>query len=115
MTTALVRLPKQLEVLFGEDRLDGPHKFLYRVDGCSFEPYLFCAAYKVVRETAKGVWIDVYGKERFVLSGAIKRYAYPTKDEALHSFIKRKERQMKILQAQLERIATQLAATKEYL
>jgi deoxyribodipyrimidine photolyase-like uncharacterized protein len=56
----------------------------------------------VAKETPKGCWIDVYGKRKFILNDAVKRYACPTKELALQSFIARKRRQCAILRAQLE-------------
>jgi hypothetical protein len=53
--------------------------------------------YEVLRHTPKGVWLTLgFGDKRFVLRGARKRFACPTKLEARESFIARKTRQMKI-------------------
>lgn len=46
------------------------------------------------RWTAKCVVLDEFGRERFVLKDARKRYAYPTKELALASYIIRKQRQI---------------------
>ena len=59
--------------------------------------------YRIIRETPKGVWINDYGKDRFVLLTAKKKFACRTKEEALESFIARKNRQIGILSAQLEK------------
>jgi len=40
------------------------------------------------------------GDKKFVLTGATKRFACPTKEEALKSFKARKRRQISILEAQ---------------
>ncbi len=54
--------------------------------------------FKVLRRTPKGVMIHEYGREKFVLAGVNgKRYAYPTGKDALHSYIARKRRAIKIL------------------
>jgi len=61
--------------------------------------------YPVIKLTPKGVWLDVGfcgSHKRFVLKDARKRWACPTKDEALTSFIARKERQARILKHQLD-------------
>ena len=58
--------------------------------------------FPVVRRTPAGVWIDIYGRARFILTAARKRYACPTKEEALISYRARKRRQVKILRAQLK-------------
>ena len=74
--------------------------------------------YRVLRRTPKGVRIEdwgiprvrrlsdgseklVYGK--FVLLDARKRFACPTKEEALDSFKARKKKQIRILKEQLKR------------
>lgn len=66
---------------------------------------------RVLKVTPKGVWLDTRFGDRFVRLNANKRYACPTKAEALESFIQRKRRQIRILSRQLEdaEIAIQLA------
>jgi hypothetical protein len=69
--------------------------------------------YDVVRRTPKGAWIadcspygslgSIDGHLRFVLLTARKRFACPTKEEALESFIARKTRQASIYAARLDR------------
>jgi hypothetical protein len=57
----------------------------------------------VVRKvTPKGVWVSAGGIciPRFVLTAANKRYALPTKEEALESLLARKARQILILESQ---------------
>ena len=84
-------------------------KNLFRYDGTYWgdelgpgEAHLYADYFPVVKETPKGCWIDVYGKRKFVLNDSTKRYAYPTKELALQSFIARKRRQAGILRAQLK-------------
>jgi len=48
----------------------------------------------VERYTAKCAVLNEYGFRRYVLKDARKRYAYPTKELALESYIIRKKRQM---------------------
>jgi hypothetical protein len=48
-----------------------------------------------------GVQLDFYGEKKFVLKDARKRFACPTPEEAMESFIARKKRQRGILKAQL--------------
>lgn len=55
-------------------------------------PYL--SSIPVERHTAKCVVLNEYGLRRFVLKDARKRYAYPTKELALESYIIRKKRQI---------------------
>ena len=59
-------------------------------------------SYPIIRKTPKGVWIDDYGKERFILLSAKKKFACQTKKEALESFIARKTQQIRILSNQLD-------------
>lgn len=64
---------------------------------------LYFESLVLLRETKKGYWISASGFEYgkiWVSKTAKKRYAYPSKKEALTSFIKRKERQLLILNAQ---------------
>lgn len=69
----------------------------------------------IEKETPKGWWVrkvmfDNYTKDdkHFVLKKARKRYAYPTIPEAMESYRRRKEKQIRIL-------ARQLAQTKRRL
>ena len=55
---------------------------------------IFCESYRILRHTKCGVWINADCQERFVLNNARKKYAYPTKKEALRSFKIRKSRQL---------------------
>jgi hypothetical protein len=59
--------------------------------------------YIILSRTPRGTWIDVFCRKRFVLDGARKRYACPTKEEALESYRARKEKQIGILEHQLAR------------
>ena len=59
--------------------------------------------YNVSSVTPKGVWLDVYGRKRFVLRGARKRFACPSFDEAVESFKARKAAQKRIYAARLKR------------
>lgn len=61
--------------------------------------------YTVRKVTPKGVWISqgTVDNPRFVLLSATKRYAAPTKAEALESLIARRMRQCVILEHQLNR------------
>jgi len=82
------------------------NKEYYRVEPYYDESYpvykLIYYVYSVIKETPKGVWIRCsYQRKRFILNTSRKKYAYPSKEEALYSFIKRKERQIKILSRKL--------------
>jgi len=56
--------------------------------------------YESIRETTCGYWID---DERWVSKTSRKRFAYPTKHEAMINFKHRKQRQIKLLKANLSR------------
>lgn len=78
----------------------------YRYDGYE---YASLETYDVLRRTARGAWINIglpfkgCEKEKFILDGARKRWAYPTKEEALESFRIRKERQIRHCNDMIER------------
>lgn len=69
--------------------------------------------YKVLKHTPKGVWLDTaifvpwaetsFGErpKKFVKRDTRKRWACPTKAEALESFLQRKRRRVEILTAQI--------------
>lgn len=89
-------------------------EMFYRYDECAyFEGRLEVVAteFYVLKHTPCGVWIESrFGSiKRFVLMSARKRYACPTKEEALVSFIARKKRQRGIYQARLEQVEEALA------
>jgi hypothetical protein len=73
-------------------------------------PKLELRTYNVWKETPKGYWVgygspsggSLRGSARWVSKTAKKRYAYPTTEEALQSFIKRYERRVEILRKQLD-------------
>ena len=62
--------------------------------------------YKILSETDKGYWIQLHSwdntKKKWVSKTAKKRFAYPTKEQALLNFKKRTESAVKILTSQLE-------------
>lgn len=66
----------------------------------SAEVHLYC--FRVERETVKGAWINDGFRKRWIGNDWTKRYAYPTRAEAWKSFIAKKQRQHRILYAQLQ-------------
>ncbi len=90
--------------------------YLYRIHDTSAEvgkatDYTFCTTsetycyrYRVLSVTDCGAWISRDGGKRFVLLDAYKIFACETIERAVESFKKRKARQLKILQAQVNRI-----------
>jgi len=83
---------------------------LYRYDEmpCTDGLHVNLHEYGIEKRTAKGVWIDYYGDQRFVLLSARKRFAAPTVKEAQESFRARKKRQVQILKGQLKRAESAL-------
>ncbi len=64
---------------------------------------LRCDEYEIVKTTPKGCWIKVFmGKPKFVLLTATKKFACPTKKEALQSLIARKKKEIQIHQYKIE-------------
>lgn len=59
--------------------------------------------FTVAKVTPKGVWLDRgWMGKRFVLSGTRRKYACPTLELALESFLARKQRQARIYQARAD-------------
>ena len=69
--------------------------------------------YPVVKSTLKGVWIDVWGKKKFILNDARKQWASPSPEKALESYQARKRRQIGILEHQLNRAKIALTLLPE--
>ena len=72
--------------------------------------------YDVVKTTPKGMWIRAFpgASSRFVRLNAKKKYACLTKEEALISFKKRKERQIKLLETKVRLAKDALILSKKY-
>jgi len=63
---------------------------------------VYLIKFELLKETPKGYWIkEDFGFKKWVSKTAKKRFAYPTKKEALINLIKRKERQIRILESRL--------------
>ncbi len=107
--------------------LSGPHlkgvvmsnESVYRyVDKASSDGFggaytrLYLHEYPVIKETREGIWIDRYGKKKFILLSARKKFACFSKEEALESFIARKERQIDILESRLSQAKDATARAK---
>lgn len=56
----------------------------------------------IVRRTPKGAWINVYGEHKFVNLNAYKKFACATKEDALTSFLARKEKLISIMEARIK-------------
>jgi len=80
--------------------------------------------YEVLRYTPKGAWINAspyrsatsfkhMKDEKFVLLSARKRFAHPTKEEAMTSFIARKKAQIRIYKARVKHAEEALKRAEE--
>ncbi len=73
------------------------------------------------KETPKGYWIGygdktgLFSTSKWVSKTGKKRYAYPTKEEALVNFTKRTERRMGILNSQISKCRDGLHMAKKEL
>lgn len=65
-------------------------------------PYLYVRAMRIVRRTPRGVWVDDYGTDRFVLNDARKRFAYPTENEAVVACMHRLASRIRRLETELD-------------
>lgn len=79
----------------------------YRWEGHS--EYFLLTKLRIIKRTERGVVLDYYGKHKFVLNNSHKQFACPTEDAATIYFIKRKERQIRILATALQRATDDLA------
>jgi hypothetical protein len=73
-------------------------------ESLGYDIRLHCFECRVIKHTPKGVWLQrpYVGDKTFVLKDAKKRFAYPTKREALISYIARQKRRLSILRSQIE-------------
>ena len=74
-------------------------------------------SFRTVKETSKGYWITASclgNKNKFVLKESKKRYAYPTKEEALENFIKRTENCVQYAKDNLKHAELFLKTAKEF-
>lgn len=97
-----------------EDGYIEPEKWFRYIDpwAAGEEPYLQLIPVK--RHTPKGVWLNEFGVEKFVLKDARRRYAYPTEALALDSYIRRKKAQIQHAQAAHDAAVENLAAAERF-
>ena len=77
-----------------EDNVRVPHYRYYRGYLIGGECRIYLEELYSIKSTTKGYWItgnSLYYLCRFVLKDSRKRYAYPTKEEAMNNFKKRTE------------------------
>lgn len=68
----------------------------------------------VLRHTPRAVWLDYYGINKLVRTDpGGRRFAYASKADALNSYIRRKEWQLKHLQRTMNKAQANLALAKE--
>lgn len=86
---------------------------LYRFDP-DYDNKPWLREFEVVKETTCGYWIEVLyrEKDRWISKITRKKYAYPTKEEALIGYIKRKEKYIWHLERKLKDAKEALANTK---
>lgn len=70
--------------------------------------------FQVLKETPRCMWIVAYNKagKRLVSKTAVKRYAYPTKEEALDNFVHRKKSHLAHVRAKNDEIMRLLGMVK---
>ena len=66
--------------------------------------------FPVTKLTPKGCRINIWGESKFILKSSRKKYAWPTKEEALISYIRRKELYVNRLTISLKIAKEQLKA-----
>jgi hypothetical protein len=83
-------------------------EFYYRVDFLIDEDNVeraYVQRFTVIKKTPCGAWIQASGyniRKRFILDSSLKKYAYPTIDQARAGFVARKLRQIQILKWKIE-------------
>jgi hypothetical protein len=83
-------------------------------------PKIELRRFDLIQETPKGYWIGSFLNgwdetpyfKKWVTKTSKKRYAYPTKAEALQNYIKRTEKRIKILKSQLQECQSGLSKAK---
>jgi len=80
------------------------------------DPKLVLRRYELIKETEKGYWIGYksINYKKWIPKESRKRYAYPTKEEAIENFKARTKRRIEILERTVSccKIALNLANSK---
>lgn len=74
---------------------------------------IYICHYPIKSYTPCGVWVDVYGKQKFVNLRATRQWASATDAEAMYHLKRRKQRQIPILKSQLDTATRTLAYLNE--
>ena len=118
---SLYDLPENDEWLFRYDITAQRNCWWDVFDNVHYSPgYLDCvpylSAYKVVKRTPRGWRLGmVDGTTKWVSDQWHKRWAWPTRAEALSSLISRREKQIDILSSQLDQAQHELTVARNYL
>ena len=82
-------------------------------DHCYTRTEIQVHRFEVIKHTPKGVWLNLlFGDRRFVLASANKRFACPTVEEAVASFIARRTRQAQIYEARAKQARSLIERAK---
>ena len=82
----------------------------YRYTDCDSLGNLRYSVYKLDKETDKGYWIEGHSYRKWISKTSRKKFAYPSKEDALKSFKLRKQSQIQIITKQLEGAKRALSA-----
>ena len=97
-----------------QNKMKELYRYISDLSSEEFNAEIQVISFEIKRETNKGYWIVFNRKEKFVLKGGNgKRFAYETKELALSSFIKRKERQIEINKTMIARANEELKTALE--
>lgn len=83
--------------------------YRYELERGNRYPALDLVTLNLVKETPKGYWIclgnphQLHGFHKWVSKTSRKRYAYPSKEEALQGYLNRTETRIRYLEADLEK------------
>ena len=77
-------------------------------------PHVELQSYDVKKETNKGYWISLYwgSDKKWVSKDGLRRFAFPTKYQAMQNFIKRTEKRVKYLEIDLQACQVGLQSAK---
>lgn len=91
---------------------------LYRYSVTSWHhgaiPHVELQDYEVIRETKQGYWVHQYfgSEKKWVSKDGLRRFAFPTKYQAMQNFIKRTEKRVKYLEIDLQACQLGLESAK---
>lgn len=81
-----------------------PNLILYRYHDCYYMNKIQLQKFRVIRETESSYLLIDDDKERWVRKNATRSFAYDKKEDAWRNFKKRKEKHLKILKSQINRV-----------